>query len=644
MPITWTPGISADDFVRKEQRTTFIFRPGGVPGGNVYTSWALLYADLSAIDGAKEIQFDDTNIGPLQLASPVATSLPIPAGNYDLSNCRLSRYGQHWAMDANPEYVGIFLGDMATPGNDVTFSTVTFEIGPGIALYNGNFAVPVCSLSNKRGAMMLRQCMTLCMSQPLIDLTGSKLSLLAEGLVHGTGPFIAGDLTSSVVGLAFESSYIVANTLSGDMTAAFVADAGCQISATHGGLTTPLTIALGDDGNRVLFDPASTDLISVNVEDAIKEVYAKVKSPYTYIVSKTETGTGYYTGATAIQDAINQALADGAADTAIKEIYVMPGTYTEDITLTGGGISLVGGFTGTWTFFPGMTPGETPVIEGKFTWNINDDHTSLALKNLALSKFNASGGQVTFAIGADGANWTAGQAVLSMDNVAVLASSTDNSAIPVYMAQAGIAAGFKLVAKHCGFYSAPFSFGSGINLTFSAAGNIDMYLDSCVIDLGSGTGALMGISAVAPAGYEVILGARNTEVYATGGSSGVAIVLSGDNASTTNLKGCFLSSEDFGLKLFTTAISNNISIQDCIFDLNAATGAVGIVAALGLTGNITDCLFDIPSDATNFAIEVGVTTTSVVRYSNLRCIAEDKIGHTIDNTFTNIDAAPTETA
>lgn len=53
----------------------FIFRPGGVASGNVYTDWALLYADAVLAPGPITIYIDDTFVSP----APAA----IPAGNWD---------------------------------------------------------------------------------------------------------------------------------------------------------------------------------------------------------------------------------------------------------------------------------------------------------------------------------------------------------------------------------------------------------------------------------------------------------------------------------------------------------------------------------------------------------------------------------
>lgn len=55
---------------------TFVFQPGGTAGANVYTSFAALYTDWSAVKGSKRLIFDDTFISPCV----------IPSGSYDIGN------------------------------------------------------------------------------------------------------------------------------------------------------------------------------------------------------------------------------------------------------------------------------------------------------------------------------------------------------------------------------------------------------------------------------------------------------------------------------------------------------------------------------------------------------------------------------
>jgi hypothetical protein len=57
-------------------RNSFVYRPGGVAGHNVYTDWPSLYAALIQTDGIREILFDDRFSSPCN----------IPAGVFDMTN------------------------------------------------------------------------------------------------------------------------------------------------------------------------------------------------------------------------------------------------------------------------------------------------------------------------------------------------------------------------------------------------------------------------------------------------------------------------------------------------------------------------------------------------------------------------------
>src|SRR5262245_60673504 len=46
---------------------TFVFRPGGVPGGNVFTDFFALKNALAAAEGLKILEFDDSIVSPILL-------------------------------------------------------------------------------------------------------------------------------------------------------------------------------------------------------------------------------------------------------------------------------------------------------------------------------------------------------------------------------------------------------------------------------------------------------------------------------------------------------------------------------------------------------------------------------------------------
>lgn len=59
-------------------RSSFHFQPGGTAAGNIYVTWAALYADLIKTQGHRDVTFEATY-----------ATVTMPAGTYDLSGCYL---------------------------------------------------------------------------------------------------------------------------------------------------------------------------------------------------------------------------------------------------------------------------------------------------------------------------------------------------------------------------------------------------------------------------------------------------------------------------------------------------------------------------------------------------------------------------
>jgi hypothetical protein len=66
-----TPGI----IVISAPVTCFVYRPGGVAAGNVYTSWPAVVAAMAAVEGCKMLEFDDSIVSPA----------PVPAGAWTMN-------------------------------------------------------------------------------------------------------------------------------------------------------------------------------------------------------------------------------------------------------------------------------------------------------------------------------------------------------------------------------------------------------------------------------------------------------------------------------------------------------------------------------------------------------------------------------
>jgi hypothetical protein len=85
-------------------QTTFVFRPGGTAGGNVYTSWSSLMTDLAAVNGPKIIEFDASQDGNLRC--------DIPAGTWNLGGDTILR-GKPYATGETTVSSDVLMADGA---------------------------------------------------------------------------------------------------------------------------------------------------------------------------------------------------------------------------------------------------------------------------------------------------------------------------------------------------------------------------------------------------------------------------------------------------------------------------------------------------------------------------------------------------
>lgn len=187
--------------------TTFVFRPGGVAGANVYTSWAALYAVYSTVAGPKFVLFDDS------IESPCV----IPAGAYNFDNLIAS--GEANFNTPN----GGALVELAA-GVTITAGTIVLENNLGLtsqvqatapitvsgAAQEFNFIIgPETQVSMPAG------------SAPLISVTSGYCWILLRGGVLGDGTH---EVVS--VGTGAGGSFQISVVGGGTVTAASVGGAG----------------------------------------------------------------------------------------------------------------------------------------------------------------------------------------------------------------------------------------------------------------------------------------------------------------------------------------------------------------------------------------------------------------------------------
>jgi hypothetical protein len=61
----------------------FVFRPGGMPGDNVFTDWLSLMNAMSVVDGRKILEFDDSVTSPCK----------IPPGQWTMKDVMWAGFG-----------------------------------------------------------------------------------------------------------------------------------------------------------------------------------------------------------------------------------------------------------------------------------------------------------------------------------------------------------------------------------------------------------------------------------------------------------------------------------------------------------------------------------------------------------------------
>jgi len=198
----------------------FVFRPGGVAGGNVYVSWPSLVAAMSSGQGRKMLEFDDS----------VLTPCVIPAGVWPMKDVVWGGYGPR----SNP---GVFrtvvditegavftglrmIGGQITIRNKATATSPVSDFGPGtnhvhIGLRddcgNSQFqnlgTVPMFAL----GAISVRFFVQNCLfgigsTSPLIGHAGGVCTLLLLGQNQTGANLVAGATGASVFFAALSSS------------------------------------------------------------------------------------------------------------------------------------------------------------------------------------------------------------------------------------------------------------------------------------------------------------------------------------------------------------------------------------------------------------------------------------------------------
>ena len=196
-----------------------VFRPGGVAEDNVYTSWPAIVAALSAIEGTKVLQFDDS------IVSPVV----IPPGVWDMTSVEWFALYENTTGDL----VQVQVGDGIT---DATFINLR-QISGKLAITNlNNTTAPVTVLTTGAPNRVFFQLGFGPMGDnpqiqnngaaPFFDASGLMLGqqfvLRMAGQISGSSPAIQFGNSPGTMALNLGGARIDANMIAGINSGAFM--------------------------------------------------------------------------------------------------------------------------------------------------------------------------------------------------------------------------------------------------------------------------------------------------------------------------------------------------------------------------------------------------------------------------------------
>ena len=190
----------------------FVFQPGGVAGGNVFTDWPTLVAALAAQPGEKILQFDDR----------IVTPCVVPPGTWDMTEVE-------WFGDPLPASVAVSVSDGASLPN-------LRKMGGFITVTNHNNTTAPVVIPNTVATTIFNLgrgliCGDFCQivqagSAPFFDcsalLANDQFLLRVNAQVSGTSPFIQFGNSPGKLALALYESRIWAGMIAGTNAAAIM--------------------------------------------------------------------------------------------------------------------------------------------------------------------------------------------------------------------------------------------------------------------------------------------------------------------------------------------------------------------------------------------------------------------------------------
>jgi len=299
-----------------QARTSYIFQPGGVAGGNTYTTWADLYAALQVNAGPKTIYFDDS----------IVTPAVIPAGVYALPETAFdnARMGQSCAVEVSNGVSWTGLTAINNVEIDFLNSAIVESLGQRAIFFEGATinalgTAPIWEVP--AGAQF--QCFkgtffNAIPGAPVVDVLAGQTFILVLGLNSSTNTndCIAGTLTSSL--LVFKDAsgvFSTQTTFAGAQSETLVDNSGnvAYTPAVAGDWAAPIPTQVADALNKTSAQISQLNPKQVWV-DIVKgsdvtgtgsqlRPFASLPATLAYIATQgagsylIEMGPGLYTGA-----------------------------------------------------------------------------------------------------------------------------------------------------------------------------------------------------------------------------------------------------------------------------------------------------------------------------------------------------------
>lgn len=233
---------------------TFVYRPGGVPGGNVFTSWPALVAEVGLVAGPKIVEIDDSIIAP----APAI----IPAGTYNMNGSILR--GRPGSQQT------VLRGGDGTAGSAVRL-TQLFRIEQNLQLQNHHPTQALVALNDSQyfdvadGASLASLD-----AAPVVQFTGPGAAVvrLQEAMVQnlGLGPAVglAGGVGASLFLEVYDGTVIDTETIESDVGSiltVWLRDFGANVSRVHALLLGTVTYGtIAGTGTAVPTEDGSFDL------------------------------------------------------------------------------------------------------------------------------------------------------------------------------------------------------------------------------------------------------------------------------------------------------------------------------------------------------------------------------------------------